>query len=72
MGMLIFLFLLSFTACFVLYMLAANINTNFFADEFGTSDIITEDSSDTTEAATETMAEVETVPAPDGLLPAAG
>ena len=67
LGMLIFLFLLSFTACFVLYMLAANINTNFFADEFGSSDIITEDSSDTTEAVTETMAEVETVPAPDGL-----
>lgn len=68
-GMLIFLFLLSFTACFVLYMLAANFNSNFFADEFGTSEIVTEESSDTTESATDSTEseEVEDVPAPDGL-----
>ncbi|SEK20726.1 GDSL-like Lipase/Acylhydrolase [Ruminococcus sp. YRD2003] len=68
-GMLIFLFLLSFTACFVLYMLAANFNSNFFADEFGTSEIVTEEASDTTESATDSTEseEVEDVPAPDGL-----
>ena len=67
-GMFIFLFLLSFTACFVLYMLAANFNPEFFADEFGASEIITEDSTDSTESMTESsISEVETVPAPDGL-----
>ena len=67
--MLIFLFLLSFTSCFVLYMLAANFNSNFFADEFGTSEIVTEEASDTTESATDITEseEVEDVPAPDGL-----
>ena len=68
-GMLIFLFLLSFTACFVLYMLAANFNSNFFADEFGTSELMTEEVSDATESVSDTTEseEVEEVPAPDGL-----
>lgn len=33
-GAMIFIFCLSFIACFGLYMLAANVNANFFADEF--------------------------------------
>lgn len=33
-GAMLFIFCLSFAACFGLYMLAANINDNFFADEF--------------------------------------
>ena len=49
-GLMIFLFLLSFTACFVLYLLAANLNSNFFADEFGTNEMITEDTTEATEA----------------------
>lgn len=60
-GLMIFLFLLSFTACFVLYLLAANLNSNFFADEFGTNEMITEDTTEATEAvpaSSDTVAEV--------------
>ena len=67
-GMLIFLFIFAFLACFVLYMLAANINNNFFADEFGTSDVVTEEITDSNEESSESESvEVETVPAPDGM-----
>ena len=33
-GWLIFIFILSFLACFILYMLAANFNPDFFLEEF--------------------------------------
>lgn len=42
--MLIIIFALSFAGCFVLFMVAANINDNFFEEEFGT--IITETDSE--------------------------
>lgn len=34
-GVLLLIFVLSFAGCFVLYMIAANTNPNFFEDEFG-------------------------------------
>lgn len=68
-GLLIFLFLFSFAACFIIYMLAANINSNFFADEFGDAEIVaSEEASDETEpAATDSVTAQETVPAPSGI-----
>ncbi|MBR2282916.1 MAG: hypothetical protein IJ874_00635 [Ruminococcus sp.] len=52
-GMLLVIFILSFAACFVLYMLAANFNANFFQEEFNEStDLIPgdDDTEETTEA----------------------
>ena len=62
LGLMIFLFLLSFAACFVLYLLAANINSNFFADEFGTTEMITEDTTESTEAVPASADTVEEIP----------
>jgi len=43
-GWLIFIFILSFLACFILYMLAANFNPDFFLEEFSSiSDIVPEE-----------------------------
>ncbi|MDO4863020.1 MAG: hypothetical protein Q4A05_02520 [Ruminococcus sp.] len=68
LGMFIFLFLFSFAACFVLYMVAANLNSSFFADEFGTSELVTEDTTDESEPASDSeVSEVEIGTAPDGL-----
>ena len=67
-GMLIFLFIFAFLVCFGLYLVAANLNSDFFADEFGTSEITTEDIADVSEPSSKNeLSEVETVPAPDGL-----
>lgn len=38
-GTLLMIFILSFAACFVLYMLSANLNDNFLNDEFGISTV---------------------------------
>lgn len=43
-GMLLVIFILSFTGCFLLYMIAANTNDYFFEEEFN-SNILTEESS---------------------------
>lgn len=51
-GVLLIIFILSFSACFALYMLAANMNENFFEDEFN-SIIVEESSEDEQEEATE-------------------
>ena len=65
---LIFLFVLSFAICFGLYMLAANFNTGFFADEFGMSEIITDDKDESSDTSDGTeSSKVEEVPAPDGM-----
>ncbi len=63
-GLMLFLFLFSFTACFVLYLLAANFNSNFFADEFGSNEVVTEKTTAPTEAvpaSSETVEETEAV-----------
>ncbi len=51
-GVLLIIFILSFSACFALYMLAANMNENFFEDEFN-SIIVEENSEDEQEETTE-------------------
>lgn len=51
-GVLLIIFILSFSACFALYMTSANLNEDFFADEFNA--IITDESA---EPATEEMSE---------------
>lgn len=38
-GMMLLIFVLSFGGCFILYMLAANVNPNFLEDEFGESSV---------------------------------
>ncbi|MDE6539221.1 MAG: hypothetical protein K2K66_03430, partial [Ruminococcus sp.] len=47
-GVLLIIFILSFTACFALYMTAANLNEDFFKDEFNKA--MTLDSSETEES----------------------
>lgn len=55
-GWLIFIFIVSFLACFILYMLAANFNPDFFLEEFSSiSDIVPEEK--TTEPSTEETTE---------------
>lgn len=57
-GWLIFIFILSFLACFILYMLAANFNPDFFLEEFSSiSDIVPEEKP--TEPVTEDITEGE-------------
>ncbi|MBO5104496.1 MAG: hypothetical protein J6B74_05470 [Ruminococcus sp.] len=51
-GVLLIIFILSFSACFALYMLAANMNENFFEDEFN-SIIVEEESEDEQEETTQ-------------------
>lgn len=48
---LIIIFFLSFAACFVLYMVAANFNDNFFKDEFENVVVDEKDTSETSNAA---------------------
>ena len=50
-GVLLIIFILSFTACFALYMTAANLNEDFFKDEFNKA--MTLDNSETEESAPE-------------------
>ncbi|MCM1316316.1 MAG: hypothetical protein NC205_05400 [Prevotella sp.] len=53
-GVLLVIFLLSFTACFALYMTAANLNEDFFRNEFNAAMIIdTSESSETEESSEE-------------------
>ncbi len=60
-GWLIFIFILSFLACFILYMLAANFNPDFFLEEFDSiSDIVPEEKP--TEAPAEETTEAEETP----------
>lgn len=56
-GILLIIFILSFSACFALYMLAANMNENFFEDEFN-SIIVEEESEPEQEETTAGEAEV--------------
>lgn len=74
-GMLLVIFILSFAGCFVLYMIAANTNDDFFIEEFD-SNVITEESiseesseelSDITEESslTDTPASAVTNPVPE-------
>ncbi|MBO4876552.1 MAG: hypothetical protein J5501_00935 [Ruminococcus sp.] len=66
-GWLIFIFIISFLACFILYMIAANFNPDFFLEEFDSiSDIVPEEkptepttelTTEITEEATETAVE---------------
>lgn len=46
-GVLLIIFILSFSACFALYMTAANLNEDFFKDEFNA--VVIEDSPETSE-----------------------
>lgn len=65
-GVLLIIFLLSFSACFALYMTAANLNEDFFAEEFKAD---TEE--DSTEPVTEeTSDEISEVPEPEENQPA--
>ncbi len=56
-GVLLIIFILSFSACFALYMAAANINEDFFEDEFNS--IIVEESSEAEQEETTTENESE-------------
>ncbi|MDE5556162.1 MAG: hypothetical protein K2J32_00515, partial [Ruminococcus sp.] len=50
-GVLLIIFILSFTACFALYMTASNLNEDFFTDDFNKS--MPRDRSETEEASPE-------------------
>ncbi|MBE6862123.1 MAG: hypothetical protein E7497_04395 [Ruminococcus sp.] len=64
--MLIIIFALSFAGCFILYMIAANLDEDFFKDDTSTSSQASTDDSaaDTTEAATDGTTEETTEAAP--------